>query len=73
MDSQDLRVILDDNTGDIQYSGGDWIKSDIVQWYQATSTYPASARNGVFGSLSLSFEGELLELFPGEALNANVY
>ncbi|KAF8182042.1 hypothetical protein BJ912DRAFT_601602 [Pholiota molesta] len=54
MNSQDLRVILDDNTGDIQYSGGDWIKSNIVQWYQATSTYPASA---VFGSLRLAFEG----------------
>ncbi|KJA14836.1 hypothetical protein HYPSUDRAFT_59168 [Hypholoma sublateritium FD-334 SS-4] len=56
MASQQLRVIIDDNAGDIQYTGGQWTLSTLVQWYQVTSNYPAFASNTSFGSLTFAFE-----------------
>ncbi|KAF9474029.1 hypothetical protein BDN70DRAFT_936975 [Pholiota conissans] len=58
MASKQLRVILDDNAGNIVYGGGQWTLSTLVQWYQGTSNYPAFAQVGDgFGSMSMSFQG----------------
>jgi hypothetical protein len=73
MDSQELRVILDDNYGGIQYGGGKWTVSSLVQWYQGTSAYPAFAGSGAFGTLNLIFEGDSFEMFPGGPLNKRLY
>ncbi|KAF8962593.1 hypothetical protein BDZ97DRAFT_1824447 [Flammula alnicola] len=52
-----LRLILDDNAADFQYSGGQWTLSTLVQWYSGTSNYPAFVTSTVFGSFTLTFEG----------------
>ncbi|KAF8194205.1 hypothetical protein BJ912DRAFT_924282 [Pholiota molesta] len=59
MASQPLRVILDDNAGNVTYSGGQWTVSQLVQWYQGTSNFPAFVQpaTGIFGTLSLAFQG----------------
>ncbi|KAF9474034.1 hypothetical protein BDN70DRAFT_936980 [Pholiota conissans] len=53
-----MRIILDDNAGNITYGGGNWTLSTLVQWYQGTSNYPAFALSGSeLGSFSLDFDG----------------
>ncbi|KDR80173.1 hypothetical protein GALMADRAFT_208345 [Galerina marginata CBS 339.88] len=56
--------ILDDNSGNFQYSGGQWTVSALVQWYKQTSNYPTfvspslqSSSPSPLGSFTLEFEG----------------
>ena len=55
-----LKVILDDNTPDFNYTGGVWTVSSLVQWYSRTSNYPSFATDTVFGSFTVDFEGTRL-------------
>jgi len=52
-----LSLILDDNSGDFTYSGGQWTLSTIAQWYKETSWWPAFAYGTDLGSFTLNFEG----------------
>ncbi|KDR86141.1 hypothetical protein GALMADRAFT_274807 [Galerina marginata CBS 339.88] len=64
--SSKLLQILDDSAAEFQYSGGEWTVSTLVEWYQGTSMYPAFANSTLFGTLTLSFEGNT----PGDALQS---
>jgi len=55
--SSALSLILDDNSGDFTYSGGQWTLSTIAQWYKETSWWPAFAYGTDLGSFTLNFEG----------------
>ncbi|CAA7267296.1 unnamed protein product [Cyclocybe aegerita] len=56
--ASELSIIVDDDSGDFTYSGGEWTLSTLVQWYKGTSWWPAFAGNGVdFGTFTFNFEG----------------
>ena len=57
--SNEFLLILDDASGQFNYSGGEWTLSTLVEWFNGTSYYPAFAGDGThFGSFNLTFEGK---------------
>ena len=60
-----LRLILDDNSGILQYGPQEWTLLTYPQWYGGGAMYPVFAEDATdtsstdsMGSFSLTFEGE---------------
>ena len=51
-------VILDDSSSAFTYGGGTWTVSNLIQWYNGSSTYAAFTFTAGEGTLSVSFQGQ---------------
>lgn len=56
-------VILDDSSSAFTYGGGAWTVSNLIQWYNGSSTYAAFAFTAGAGTLSVSFQGTSIAFF----------
>ena len=60
-------LVLDDTSDVFSYGGGAWKTNKASRWFNGSTQYPAFvvAGNGLYGTMNLTFHGELLSFFFG--------